>query len=283
MAGISARVEERIAKGVVKFQKILRTARDRDLNESDTVAIIGDMLCEIFGYDKYAEITSELAIKGTYCDLAIKVNEAFQFLIECKSIGTDLKETHLKQVRDYGANKGISWVILTNGLEWRIFKIKFEQPVEAEPVCSFNMDTLSPKKDSDIEKLFIICKEGLAKDTREEFYGKSQTINKYVIGALLLQEPLLSAIRRELRKLSVGTKIELEDIHSILETEVLKRDIVEGEEAEKRRQKIKRFYQKQNRENNNKASKSENAHANKEEEPMPEEIPPQQQEEEPLQ
>ena len=35
--------------------------------------IVADILSEIFGYDKYNEVTSEYAIKGTYCDLAIKL------------------------------------------------------------------------------------------------------------------------------------------------------------------------------------------------------------------
>ena len=35
--------------------------------------LVKDLLAEVFGYDKYAELTSEHAIRGTYCDLAVKV------------------------------------------------------------------------------------------------------------------------------------------------------------------------------------------------------------------
>jgi len=38
------------------------------------VFIIRDMLAEVFGYDELLDITSEFAIKGTYCDLAIKLD-----------------------------------------------------------------------------------------------------------------------------------------------------------------------------------------------------------------
>ena len=63
------------------------------MNESDTVVIVMDMLQEIFGYDKYSDITSEHAIKGTFCDLAIKLEGAVQLLIEVKAIGLELKDT----------------------------------------------------------------------------------------------------------------------------------------------------------------------------------------------
>ena len=65
---ITKKTEERIKTGIAKFRKVLEIAKERDLNESDTVAIITDMLAEVFGYDKYLEVTSELAIRGTYCD-----------------------------------------------------------------------------------------------------------------------------------------------------------------------------------------------------------------------
>ena len=104
---ITKKTEDRIKAALPKFQKVLGIAKDRDLNESDTVSIITDILAEVFGYDKYLEVTSELAIRGTYCDLAIKLGDKFQYLIECKAIGTDLKEAHLRQALGYGANKGI--------------------------------------------------------------------------------------------------------------------------------------------------------------------------------
>jgi len=58
MAKIASKVAERISSGLKKFQPILESARTRDVNESDTVVIVTDMLQEVLGYDKYTEITS---------------------------------------------------------------------------------------------------------------------------------------------------------------------------------------------------------------------------------
>ncbi len=52
--------------------------------------IVTDMLAEVFGYDKFSEVTAEHAIRGTYCDLATKLDGTVQSLIEVKAIGLEL-------------------------------------------------------------------------------------------------------------------------------------------------------------------------------------------------
>jgi len=143
MVKIPKKVSDRLLKEINKFQKVLKTAKDRDVNESDTVTIITDMLAVVFGFDKYTEITSEQAIRGTFCDLAIKLEGKIKFIIEVKAIGLTLKENHLRQAIGYGATYGIQWVVLTNGIDWEIYKIKFEKPVDHDLVCSFDFTKLN--------------------------------------------------------------------------------------------------------------------------------------------
>src|SRR3990172_2093450 len=84
MPQVPNKVADRLIKGIKRFQPILVAAKGRDVNESDTVIIVTDMLSEVFGYDKYSEITSECAIRGTWCDLAIKLDGTIQLLLEVK-------------------------------------------------------------------------------------------------------------------------------------------------------------------------------------------------------
>ena len=109
------RVLDRMGRGIAKYQQVLKLGKDRDLNEADTVSIIKDILAEIFGYDKYLDVTSEVNVRSTFCDLAIKHENQIEFLLEAKAIGTDLKDNHLRQAINYGANNGVQWIILTNG------------------------------------------------------------------------------------------------------------------------------------------------------------------------
>ncbi len=61
---------------------------------------------------------------------------------------------------------------------------------------------------------------------------------------MILSQPVLRAIRRELRKFAEGIKVDLGDVETILKTEVLKRELVEGEDAETAQARVNRFYKK---------------------------------------
>lgn len=229
MTYIPKSVANRLKTETKRFQKILKGAIDRDVNESDTVAIITDMLASVFGYDKYSEITSEFSIKGSFCDLAVITNDSVHFLIEAKAIGLELKDMHLRQAIGYGAQHGIQWVVLTNGRIWEIYRIRFRQPVSHELLTSFDFMELNPRKQADQDTLFLLCKEGLSKDAIQEYHKHVQGVNKFVISAVMVSEKGLDFLSRELKRTTPGLRIQDSEVETILRGEVLKRDIVDGE------------------------------------------------------
>lgn len=233
MATIPKKVTDRIAKTLGNFQKILANAKDRDVNEADTVTIVADIVSNVFGFDKYTEITSEYCIRGTYCDLAVKVDGKPQYLIEVKAIGLTLKDNHLRQAINYGANQGIQWVVLTNGIVWEIYSIRLEKTVQHELVCSIDLLATSPRKSEDQEKLWLLCKEGLTKAAMDEFAQRAQSVNRFVIGAILAGDEVANTVRKELRKIVPGLKVENGEIQRILKSEILKREVFEGDPATK--------------------------------------------------
>lgn len=238
MASILKKVAERLTSGIKRFQPVLANAKSKDVNESDTVIIITDMLADVFGYDKYAEITSELAIKGTYCDLAIKLDGKIRLLIEAKAIGIELKDAHIKQAIDYAANQGIEWVVLTNAVTWRMYSVTFGQPISHELVEEFDFMVLNAKSDADLDSAYLFTKEALTRDVLEEYQLQRQAMSRFFLGALLLSDPVLAVVRRELRRMSPDVKIEVEEIRTALTEEVIKRDVLEGERADDARKKI---------------------------------------------
>ncbi len=240
MAGIPQKIIDRYKATVPKFQKVLVEARNRDLNEADTVTIVKDILADVFGYDKYTEITGEYAIRGTFCDLAVKIDGKIQFLIEVKAIGLELKEGHLRQAVEYGANQGVPWVMLTNGIRWQLYKLRLDQKVNYDQVLTFDFTSLNLRMQDDRDKLFALTKQGLAKSVRENLYERTQLVNRFAIAALLQTDPVVEVIRRELKRTAENLKVECEEIVAILKNEVLKRDAIEGEEASKAVTRIKR-------------------------------------------
>lgn len=244
MPSIPKRVSDRLSKETRRFQRVLKTALDRDINEADTVKIVTDMLSIVFGFDKYTEITSEYAIRGTFCDLAVEVDGNVKYLIEVKAIGLDLRETHLRQAVGYGAQHGIQWVVLTNGANWEIYRIKFDRPVSHELLTQFNFLDLSPRKKEDQEILYLLCKEGLSKAVIEDYHEHVRSVNKFVISAILQTEASLNFVRRQLRKAAPGIKVDTNEIQSILLNDVLKRDVIEGKSADEARTRVKKAFGK---------------------------------------
>lgn len=244
MSSIPKKVSQRLSENLKKYKRVLTNAQKKDVNESDTVTIITDMLEDIFGYDKYAEITREQAIRGTFCDLAIEFDGKTQFLIEAKAIGLKLNDSHIRQAVNYGANKGIHWVVLTNGNSWKIYKLHVQTVVDYKLICEFEISDLSARKTEDQNKLFLLCKEGVKKSAIEEFHDYVQSVNRFTVGAVILSEPVLSVIRRELRKMTPGLKVSVEEIEEILKLETLKREIVDGDNAQDAAKRVKKLHRK---------------------------------------
>lgn len=240
MAVMTKKVTERLISGLKQFQPILLSAKSRDVNEADTVTIVKDMLAEVFGYDKYTEVTSEYAIRGNYCDLATKLDGSVATLIEVKAIGLELKEQHVKQAVDYAANQGVDWVLLTNGLMWKVFRIQFTKPIGQELVVDLDFSALNHRSQHDLELLFLWCKEGWIKSALGEYHAQRQALSRYFLGAVVLSDPVIDVMRRELRRLSPDARIEADEIRAVLESEVLKREVLEGERAEQARKKASR-------------------------------------------
>lgn len=238
MPVVGKRTLDRIAKGLRRYGDILTSARKRDVSESDTVVIVGDMMADILGYEKYIEISTEFAVKGTYVDLAVRSGNEVHFLVEVKAIGVDLKDNHVRQAIDYGANQGIEWAILTNGLVWRIYRIEFKKPIGHVLVAEID---LAAAKEADALAFFAnLCKEGFATSQMDEFYEQHQATNKHTLACVLLSEKMLNHFRISLRRIFPSVRVDTRLLEHALRNELLKRELLEGEEAEHAAQRVKK-------------------------------------------
>lgn len=241
MPPVPNKVAERLANALKRFQPILTSAQSRDVNESDTSIIVTDLLADLFGYDKYAEVTREHAIRGTFCDLAIVIENELQFIIEVKAIGIDLKEAHIKQAVDYAANKGADWTILTNGINWKVFKVIFGKPIEQELVLEIDLLSLSPRAGAHIEQLYYLTREGLLKGALPAYHTQQEATNRFFLAAIVQSDAVVDVVRRELRRLAPDVKVQSEEIRANLINNVLKREVVEGEKATEARKRVQRL------------------------------------------
>jgi hypothetical protein len=237
---IPGRVLSRISTSLKRFQPILAGALARDVNESDTAVIVTDLLAEVLGYDKYSEITSEYMIRSTFCDLAVKLEGELSLLVEIKAAGLELKDSHAKQAVDYAANQGCEWVALTNGAVWQVYKVIFGKPVAAEQILAFDLLKINHRKDAELEPVWLLSKEGWQKSRLGEYAIQRQALSRFTMAAIVLTDPVLTAVRREIRRVSPDVRINVDQIRQVLTQEVMKREVLEGDKADAARRLVSR-------------------------------------------
>ena len=130
--------------------------------------------------------------------------------------------------------------MLTNGLRWRVYNVIFGKPIDQELVIEIDFCSLNPRTVDHLESLYLFCKEGWIKSVLGDYQLQKQALSRFFLGALILSKPVLDVIRRELRRVSPDVKIETEQIENVLSTEVLKREVLDGEKAAEARKKIAR-------------------------------------------
>ena len=241
---ISKRYLDRAKKSLRKYHRLVTDARSRDINESDTAVIVTDFLCEVLGYDKYQDMTTEFAVRGSYCDLAIKVDGKVSYLLEIKSVGTELKENHVRQAVDYGAKEGCDWVLLTNSAEWQAYRIKYEQPIDYELALSISLLDKNLKLGAIAQHFYLISAEGSAAGDIDKYWRQKEATSRYVVAQLLLDDLVTGVLRRQLRRLSPDVKVTKADLAQLLANELIKRDALEGDKAEAARSVIRRLARK---------------------------------------
>ncbi|MBC7835406.1 MAG: type I restriction enzyme HsdR N-terminal domain-containing protein [Phycisphaerales bacterium] len=237
---VPKRVCDRVTSAMKRLMPVIEQQKARDVSEADTVTLVKDVLAEVLGYDKYADLTGELAIRGTYCDLAIKIDDKITQLVEVKAVGISLNDRHVKPAIDYAANQGIEWVMLTNAATWRLYHVLFQKPIDKQLVAEIELATLDCRKEADVERLYPFTKEGFKKGVHVDLRDRQDATSRYLLAALLLHnDTVQGAIRRELRRV-VDINVSEDDILKVLEAEVIKRDPVEGPAADEAAARVKR-------------------------------------------
>ncbi|KAA0257563.1 type I restriction enzyme HsdR N-terminal domain-containing protein [Deferribacter autotrophicus] len=195
-----------------KFVPILKQASEIELNESDTCNLVTKILEELLDYTIF-EITTEHRIRNQYADFAIKVDGQILFIIEVKSLKTKLNDNHLTQAATYAANEGVEWVLLTNGIEWKLYHVNFEKPISWELV--FDISLLENKHNM-LEKLCLLTKYSFLRNEVGKYNERLQALSETVVKKVLLTDDVIKAIVKGLKKETGYNKIEPEKVKKVV-------------------------------------------------------------------
>jgi hypothetical protein len=227
-----------------KYSMVFKEAKSREANESNTVMYLIKFFEEVLGYDSLSgEITKEIAIKDRYCDFGIRLDGNLKLLIEGKAAGNkNLREKDIEQAGNYASHIGLKWILLTNGIEWKLFHLSFTETegIGHDEVFSINF---IEEMDQSAEKVWdcigLLKKESLINDVPDEYYNHKKALSPACLVKTLFSPDVLVIIRRELNKRS-DVKLEIKDVFEAIKNVISKDALLEAGDISLRKKRRKR-------------------------------------------
>jgi hypothetical protein len=215
---------DRVRSAIRKFSKPLADLVARDANEGDTRLLVTDFLCEGLGFDKYSDLTTEYQVKGEFADYGIRIDKQLVAFIEVKRVTTKLTARHLRQVEMYAVNEGVEWVILTNGAEWQVYHLTGGLPIQIDLALDVNL--LGAESNSHkVGQLFYLTREALKRRQIDELWKTKRATAPKALLDILVSEPALAAMRRELKRVS-GHNVEVAELARLLKDSVVRPELL---------------------------------------------------------
>lgn len=140
---------------IEKLQDKIRTHRPYlSGNETATRQVLIDPLLLALGWDVSdpAQVALEYSAGGGRVDYALMSNDAPVAVIEAKRLGTSLEDREIMQVLNYANSRGIPYMVVTNGDDWRMYDVFARQPIEERILMQFSI-TQTPAHESALQAL----------------------------------------------------------------------------------------------------------------------------------
>lgn len=230
-----------------RFATAFREARDRGANESDTVMYLVKFFEDVLGYDSLkGEISKEVAIKDRYCDIGLKVDGAIRLLVEAKAASLkSLADKHIEQAENYASRSAMPWVLLTNGVEWRLYHLSFGDGIEHAVAFEFNfLEELERDPEAMWAKFELLTRASMKKDLLEDFWQQKKVLSAASVVRVLFHEDVLRVVRRLLRK-DAEAMLDIEDVFTAVRDVISKEALADAGDLgitkrRKRRRKVQR-------------------------------------------
>jgi predicted type IV restriction endonuclease len=197
-----------------KFAKHFNELREVKANESETVARLRHFFEEVLGYDGVKDISSETEMKGKYVDLCLKIDGKICMLVEAKAAAIQLRVRHIDQAKHYASENGFRWVLLTNGVDWNLYHVTFDEEDGIEYDPAFSVSLANENISEAVEKLVIIHKRSISRDGLERYWDQKSALSAGSIGTIgkaIFHENVLRVLRRQIRR-QCNAKIDPEDL-----------------------------------------------------------------------
>ncbi len=215
---LTAQVED-IKTSYRAIQPLLKRAIQDSPNESQTRLLLDRILQDVLGY-ALSEIKTEQRIQGRTADYVLAPDGADALVIEAKRLGAPLRDKQIFQATSYAAYSGIRWALLTNVVNWQLYRVATEDRVEADLVFSFDLQ--NGLDDESAYWLMLLSKAGIARcELLEKLWRKKVALSPESLISAILNEEVLNKIRAVLLR-ERGCPLANQEIQDAIEREVLR-------------------------------------------------------------
>lgn len=200
-------------------QPLLKRAMQDSPNESQSRLLLDRILQDVLGY-AMSEIKVEQKIQGRAADYVLATDGADVLVIEAKRLGAPLRDKQIFQATSYAAYAGIRWALLTNIVNWQLYRVATEDKVEADLV--FAIDLQNGLDDESAYQLMLLSKAGIARcELLEKLWRKKVALSAESLIAAILNEEVLNKIRVVLLR-ERGYPVTNQEIQDAIEREILR-------------------------------------------------------------
>jgi stress response protein SCP2 len=185
-------------KMIAFFPKIT-AAIESSANESNTRMILDRFFIDVLEYD-IDDVKAEQNIQGRRADYVLSVDGQDVIVVEVKKAGMALRDKQIFQATSYGAYSGIRWALLTNLLEWQLYRISTHEKVEADLVFSLKFSaTISLQ---DVERMALLSRPFLNHKNIEieRLWRDGNALSVEIIGGILLTDDIVSKVRSIIKR-----------------------------------------------------------------------------------
>lgn len=140
-------------------------------------------LLQFLGYDVQKDMDFEHHVRNKRADIALLFEGKPKLIVETKDLDEDL-DHHIIKALDYALKKGVDWVILTNGIEIRLYK-SYISGVPPEDRLIFDT-TLK-----ELTKTFPSLEERVSKNnlrTAEKITKEAEEVRENVTASILIKD-----------------------------------------------------------------------------------------------
>ncbi len=195
----SAHIEKALAGFKSLHGRLQNLAQEAGNKEEQVRIWCVDALRTALGYND-DEIETERRVLNGRIDIAIKRDGKVLVVIECKAIRSRLNSNVLAQAGTYAATLSASWIVLTNGDIWKLYRVIPRHGHEPVLELVFDVSLLDEDgiSDRDAENLYLLTSRAMSCGDTEKSYHRVVCKNSVRLRSALFSDRVIKAMRLEL-------------------------------------------------------------------------------------